>query len=67
MQESADIFIRVLEGKGSVAQEDVVCANAALAIQCVKPHLSLPDVLEAARESLHSKRAFHIFKQLVNN
>jgi anthranilate phosphoribosyltransferase len=67
MQESAALFIRVLDGSGTAAQEDVVCANAALAIQCIKPKTSMQDAMAAARESLQSKKAFLIFKQLVNN
>lgn len=61
--ESAKIFMSVLEGEGSEAQNNVVCANAGLAISVVKgiDHVS---GYELARESLQSKRALRSFRKL---
>ena len=64
--ESAALFLQVLDNNGTPAQRDVVTANAALAIQCADPALSLPDALEVARESLVSGRARGAFRQLLN-
>jgi len=61
--ESAKIFISVLEGEGSEAQNNVVCANAGLAISVAKgiDHVS---GYELARESLQSKSALRSFRKL---
>jgi anthranilate phosphoribosyltransferase len=56
-EESAKIFQAILNGEGTQEQNDVVCANAAAAIHCVKSEVSLPDAVEMARESLMSKKA----------
>lgn len=56
-EESAKMFTAILSGNGTPTQNDVVCANAGAAIHCVKPHLSLPEAVALARESLVSKRA----------
>jgi anthranilate phosphoribosyltransferase len=66
IEESARLFTGILQGAGTQAQNDVVCANAAMAIHCVKPNLSYSDALAEARESLQSKKAFNLFKKLVS-
>ncbi|MRI00423.1 anthranilate phosphoribosyltransferase [Kriegella sp. EG-1] len=49
--ESAQIFMNVLQGKGSIAQNNVVCANAGIAIATVK-NLNPKEGFEQAKESL---------------
>ena len=61
---SAKIFTEVLNGKGSEAQNNVVCANAALAISTVK-NTSVYDGFQMAKASLISGKAKHSFKTLV--
>jgi len=61
--DSADLFVDILKGKGSSAQNQVVCANAALAIQTVEGG-TLPDALGKAEESLKSGAALACFAQL---
>jgi anthranilate phosphoribosyltransferase len=53
---SADIFTSILNGNGSEAQNRVVCANAALAIQTVEK-LSIQKSLEKAEDALYSGKA----------
>jgi anthranilate phosphoribosyltransferase len=65
VQEAADIFIQVLEGKGTKAQQEVVVVNAGLAIYCANPHLTVPDGLALAQESLESGKALQAFKKLL--
>ncbi|MCC2545300.1 anthranilate phosphoribosyltransferase [Hymenobacter sp. BT175] len=65
--ESADLFLRVLDGQGTAAQRNVVTANAALALQCADSRLSFPDALAAARESLDSGKARRAFRLLLNH
>ncbi|TGE29116.1 anthranilate phosphoribosyltransferase [Hymenobacter metallicola] len=63
--ESAALFRGILEGQATSAQRDVVTANAALGIQCLRPELTFADALAAARESLDSGRARQAFGQLL--
>jgi anthranilate phosphoribosyltransferase len=63
--ESAQIFLRILEGNGTKAQNDVVCANAGMAIHCVNPHISKPDAVRVARESLVSGKALASFNAFM--
>jgi anthranilate phosphoribosyltransferase len=64
--ESADIFISVLVGEATVAQNNVVLCNAALAIQTLQPQKSFADCFYEAEESLLSKKALVSFKKLNN-
>jgi anthranilate phosphoribosyltransferase len=64
---SADIFLKVLQGQGSAAQNAVVAANAALAIQCYKQEAALTDCYAEAIESLQSGMALQSFKTLVTS
>ncbi len=63
VKESAEIFLKVLEGEGTEAQTNVVCANAGLAISIVNQS-SHQDGFELARESLLGKKALNTFKKL---
>lgn len=66
IDESAKLFLSILGGEGTLAQSNAVCANAAMAIQCVHPELSLIDCVEKAVESLQSKRALEVYKKLIS-
>lgn len=61
--ESAKIFTNVLENKATIAQKNVVCANASLAISVVN-NCTLEEGLEVAKISLESKSALKRFKKL---
>jgi anthranilate phosphoribosyltransferase len=63
--DAAKIFKNVLENKATQAQTDVVIANAAMAISCMKPTVSLEDCLAEAKESLVSGSALESLKKLV--
>ncbi|TGE08567.1 anthranilate phosphoribosyltransferase [Hymenobacter fodinae] len=65
VEESAKLFLDVLEGRATAAQRAVVTANAALAIQCVKPELSMTEALSTAQESLDSGRAREALRNLL--
>src|SRR5688572_8466990 len=65
VEESAAIFMKVLEGKGTQRQNDVVAANAAMALYCVDPSKGLTDAVARAREALKSGRALESFKKLI--
>jgi anthranilate phosphoribosyltransferase len=63
VEASAQIFVDILQGKGSEAQNDVVCANAGMAIATVK-EVSPKDGFEIAKESLLSGAGHRVFKKL---
>jgi anthranilate phosphoribosyltransferase len=54
---AAKIFVDLLDGKGTQAQEDVVLANSASAIQCFDANKSIVECVSEARESLRSGKA----------
>jgi anthranilate phosphoribosyltransferase len=66
VQEAAEIFINILEGKGTDSQNQVILANTALALSCYYPGKSLPDCVEQAKDSLFGQKAFTVFKKLLN-
>jgi len=63
VEESAKIFMNILDGKATEAQSNVVCANAGLAIS-VAEKISHIEGFAMAKESLESKRALDSFKKL---
>ncbi|MCH4824132.1 anthranilate phosphoribosyltransferase [Gramella lutea] len=63
IESSAEILTNILKGKGTQAQNNVVCANAGMAIATSRS-LSPQDGFAAARESLESGKAFESFKKL---
>ena len=63
--DSAELFVKILEGEGTSPQKQVVCANAALAIQTVEGG-SLLDARTKAEASLASGAALKAFKTLQN-
>ncbi|MCS6969199.1 MAG: anthranilate phosphoribosyltransferase [Cytophagales bacterium] len=66
VEEAAKIFMQVLEGKGTPTQNEVVIANAAIALQTVTPSVDLPDALERARCSLLGGKALQSFRKLIS-
>jgi anthranilate phosphoribosyltransferase len=67
VSESADIFVNVLNGDATAAQNNVVLANAALAIKTIGPDKNFADCFYEAEESLVGKKALKSFKTLVAN
>ncbi len=66
VQEAAEMFINILDNKGTVAQNDVVIANAALAIQCFEQEKDIKECVCEAKESLASGNAKKSFVKLLN-
>jgi anthranilate phosphoribosyltransferase len=63
--ESAKIFMQVLEGRATPAQEAAVIANAGMALYCADFSLGIPAAMDKARESLASGRALQAFQILM--
>ena len=61
--ESAKIFLKILNGKGSQAQNNVVCANAGIAIATVKG-ISPKEGFIEAKESLLSGKGLKALQKL---
>lgn len=63
IEESARMFMNIISGKGSEAQQHVVCANAALAIATVE-NTSIMNAFAKAKESLQSGKALKKLQKL---
>ncbi len=66
VEEAARIFVKILKGDGSWAQNAVVLANAAMALQCTGRYSRYDDAYEAAVESLESGKANQCLQTLVS-
>lgn len=64
VKEAAKIFKKIINGKGTEAQNSVVCANAGLAIATVK-QISHKEGIAMAEESLKSGLAKSSLKKLI--
>ena len=64
IQDAADIFVDIINGKGTEAQKNVVCSNAGLAIATAK-QISHGDGFEMAKESLESGKAKKSLQTLI--
>lgn len=61
VEESAEIFYRIISGKGTNEQNNVVCANAGMAIATVE-NSSILEGFEKAKESLLGRKALEKLK-----
>ena len=67
VEESAKIFMNVLENKGTPAQKAAIIANAGMAIFAGNQKAGLSAAMERAKESLESGKALEKFKALIVN
>jgi anthranilate phosphoribosyltransferase len=65
-EEAAKIFLEILKGKGSWAQNAVVLANAAMALYCTGSFAEYDQAFAAAVESLESGKALSGLKTLIS-
>jgi len=65
VEESATIFKDIISGKGTGAQNNVVCANAAIAISLMK-NVSITEGFQQAEESLFSGKALKALDKLIS-
>ena len=66
VEDSARIFLDILEGKGTLAQNAVVIANAGMALYAGHQKEGITSAIEKARESLTSGKALATFKKFLN-
>ncbi len=65
VEEAAKLFAKILKGEGSWAQNAVVLANAAMALQCTGSYSSYGMAYAAAVQSLESGSAYEGLKKLI--
>ena len=65
IESSSKIFMNVLNGEASNDQENVVCANASLAI-AISKDISIIEAFYKAKESIKTKNALKCFNELIN-
>ena len=65
IQEAADLFMKVLKGEGTTAQNNVVTVNAQMALKCYYPSKSFEECREIASESLFKRKAYKSFIKLI--
>ncbi|ULQ57225.1 anthranilate phosphoribosyltransferase [Flavihumibacter rivuli] len=65
IEESAKIFLRILKGEGSWAQNAVVLANAAVALNSTGNYASYDEAYAASVDSLESGKALQALNKLI--
>jgi anthranilate phosphoribosyltransferase len=65
VEEAAKIFLHIIKGEGSWAQNAVVLANAAMALHCTGNYGTYDDAYHAAVESLESGKAYASLQKLI--
>jgi anthranilate phosphoribosyltransferase len=57
--------MKVLKNEATPQQQDVVVANAAMALSCANQNLSTNEAVLLARETLQSGKAYQAFKRFI--
>jgi anthranilate phosphoribosyltransferase len=65
VKDAADIFMSVLQGRGTEAQTNVVIANTQIALMCYFPGISSEACRNMAEDSLKSGKALYAFNKLI--
>ncbi len=64
-EEAANIFLKIIKGQGSWAQNAVVLANAAMALHCTAKYKDYESCYQLAVESLEGGKAYQSLKTLM--
>lgn len=67
VEESATVFMNVLQGKGTPAQSAAVIANAGMALYTGHQKEGIHRAMDRAKEALESGKALEAFRKLLNN
>ncbi|WP_295118431.1 anthranilate phosphoribosyltransferase [uncultured Chitinophaga sp.] len=65
-EEAAKIFVKVLKGEGTWAQNSVVLANSAMGLHCLGTYADYESCFQAAVTSLESGKAYQSFQKLIS-
>lgn len=66
VEDASKIFVEILKGEGSWAQNAVVLANAAMALHCTGYFENYNDAYNTAVESLESGKAYQQLQKLIS-
>lgn len=66
VEDATKIFLKILKGEGSWAQNAVVLANAAMALQCTGNYKTYEEAYNASVESLESGKAYQQLQKLIS-
>lgn len=66
VEESANLFRKILKGEGSFAQNAVVLANAAMALHCTGRYGDYEQAYAASVDSLESGKAYGSLQKLIS-
>jgi len=66
IEEAAKTFLKILKGEGTWAQNAVVLANAAMALQCTGGYIKYDYAYNTAVESLESGNAYRQLEKLIS-
>ncbi len=66
LEDAMNIFLKVIDNKGSESQTIAVVANAAAGIQCFEKEKSLAECIAIAKETLTNGKANQLLKKLIN-
>lgn len=66
VEEAAKIFMTILKGEGTWAQNAVVLANSAMALQCTGEYKSYNECYQLTVESLESGKAYQAMQKLIS-
>jgi len=66
VEEASVIFMDILKGKGTKAQNDVVTINAGLALQVLYPDKKLDECMAIIHETLFSGKGLKTFNKLIS-
>lgn len=65
LEEASKLFLKIIKGEGSWAQNSVVLANAATALYCTGKFTNYNDAFNAAVTSLESGKAYESLQKLI--
>jgi anthranilate phosphoribosyltransferase len=65
VHESAELFLKILKGEGTKTQNEVVTANAQMALKCYWPSRSFEECRDIATDSLMGGMAHRSFNKLI--
>lgn len=65
-EDAAKLFLNILKGNGTWAQNSVVFANAAMALNCTGNYRTYQDAWHASVESLESGKALKCLEKLIS-
>jgi anthranilate phosphoribosyltransferase len=66
VEDAANTFLKILKGRGSWAQNAVVLANSAMALQCTGGYSNYDEAYNAAVESLEGGKAHEKLQKLIS-